>query len=95
MNAEDEVMLDPQPIPPGHTLLYRAIGDLAASSYEGDDGISGTQDPRGPGGPVMRDLIAGIAIMRLGSALSDTSDRESTLDLGARITGAAARRLEG
>lgn len=90
MDRGGEVSLNPQPIPPGRMALYRALGEVVVSIFADEDGISGSVDPHGPGGPVMmRDVAAAMVLSQVASVLSDAGVRRETQELAARIAKAA------
>jgi hypothetical protein len=91
MAPGEAVSLNPQPIPPGRQALYRALGDLTASAFLDADGPSGDIDPRGPGGPVMRDVAVALALTRIGTLLRDDSHRREIEDLASRILAEAVQ----
>lgn len=85
----EQVELNPQPIPPGREAVYRAISQAVLGALlEGDEGPSGGVNPSGPGGPVMRDAAASIAIAQIASVLSNS-------DIAKEITSLAARAMAG
>ncbi len=93
MEPGDNVSLNPQPIPPGRQALYRAIGDLTTSAFLDADGISGDVDPRGPGGPVMREVAIALALSHIASLLRDDSQRREVQDMAARVATQAVQQL--
>lgn len=88
----DQVSLNPQPIPPGRVAVYRALSELTFASLLDADGPSGSLDPRGPGGPVMRDIAVAMALYHAGSVLADESQRAEVQELAQRIADSAVRR---
>jgi hypothetical protein len=95
MQPGEDVSLNPQPIPPGRQAVYRAIGELTSAAFLDADGPSGSADPHGPGGPVMREITIALALTQLGSLLSDRSLRNEVQDIASRVTAAAAERRLG
>lgn len=93
METGDNVSLNPQPIPPGRQALYRAIGDLTTSAFLDADGTSGDVDPRGPGGPVMREVAIALALSHIASLLRDDSQRREVQDMAARVATQAVHQL--
>jgi hypothetical protein len=91
MEPGQDVSLNPQPIPPGREAVYRALGELTTSAFLDADGPSGDIDPRGPGGPVMRDVAVALGLTRIGSLLRDESRRQEIEDLALRIVADAVR----
>jgi hypothetical protein len=91
MNPGEDVSLNPQPIPPGREAVYRALGELTRSAFLDADGPSGDVDPRGPGGPVMREVAVAMALSRIGSLLRNESLRREVDDLASKVVAEAVR----
>jgi|GEM_PF-5011012 hypothetical protein len=93
MSNGDDASLNPQPIPPGRLAFYEALSALAMSAFLDDDSISGGVNPKGPGGPVMRDITAAVAISQIASVLTDRKFSKQIQGIAARIATEAGKKL--
>jgi hypothetical protein len=88
----------PMPDPPPYALLNGLSTGNAISSLLGSVGYIGPDqeggpDPNGPLGPVIRDVLVGLRMVRLASSLGDSAEAKEVQAVAARLVRTHAEQL--